>query len=64
MSLNVMTNYFKYIFYRKFMNSIRPEDSSEDDLSSDESRPRNRRRHGGQKKVIKAPSNTNLGMIY
>jgi len=45
---------------RKFMNSIRPEDSSEDDLSSDESRPRNRRRHGGQKKVIKAPSSTNL----
>ena len=59
-----MTKYFKYIFYRKFMNSIRPEDSSEDDLSSDESRPRNRRRHGGQKKVIKAPSSTNLGMIY
>ena len=45
------------------MNSIRPEDSSEDDLSSDESdRRRNRRRHGGQKKVIKPTSNTNLGM--
>ena len=53
------------------MNSIRPEDSSEDDLSLPPS-PRNRRRPGGGrtsggqnvKKVIKAPSNTNSGMGF